>query len=147
MPPHRAVPPKTTKAPIHLINKKVRVKEDRREVQAFLLFNKKVRQKSNNLDVGNVNLLEQFANNSDHKYFYNIWEQNKLNAKHAKRVEFMQNFNLVAQDKNGKSNMVTVTLSRKARLLAIRHAKVLGFKMIEGKHQADPNFKTVYTGI
>ena len=43
LPPHRTVPPKTTKAPIRLINKKARIKEDRREEQTFLLINKKVK--------------------------------------------------------------------------------------------------------
>ena len=43
LPPHRTVPSKTTKAPIRLINKKARIKEDRREEQTFLLINKKVK--------------------------------------------------------------------------------------------------------
>ena len=125
----------------------ISVKEDRREGKAILLFNNKVRQKSNNLDVGNVNLLEQSANNSDHESIRHTWEQNRLNAKHAKWVEFMQNFNLAAKHKNGKPKIVTDTLSRTAHLLTLPNAKALGIKMIKGQYQTDPDFRTVYTGV
>ncbi|XP_057523911.1 uncharacterized protein LOC130803728 [Amaranthus tricolor] len=82
LPPHRTLPPQKlagndltlpsqksigTLLPqrpvssVFLINRKVSIKEIRREGQAFLLFSKEVKQEDSKLDTRITNLLEQFA--------------------------------------------------------------------------------------
>ena len=62
---------------------------------------------------------QPFILHSDHESLKHICGQNKLSAKHARWVEFMQSFNFVAKYKTGKTNIVADALSRRAHLLAI----------------------------
>ena len=87
---------------------------------------------------------QPFVLNSDHESLKHISGQNKLSAKHARWVEFMQSFNFVAKYKTGKTNTVADALSRRAHLLAILDAKVLGFEIIKEQYQTDPDFSTLY---
>ncbi|XP_057543321.1 uncharacterized protein LOC130821549 [Amaranthus tricolor] len=87
---------------------------------------------------------QPFVLHSDHESLKHISGQNKLSTKHARWVEFMQSFNFVAKYKAGKTNIVADALSRRAHLLAILDAKVLGFEMIKEQYKTDPDFSTLY---
>ena len=56
----------------------------------------------------------------------------------------MQSFNFVAKYKTGKTNIVANASSRRAHLLAILDAKVIGFEMIKEQCQTDPDFSIIY---
>ena len=87
---------------------------------------------------------QPFVLYSDYESLKNISGQSKFSAKHARLVEFMQSFNFVAKYKTGKSNIVADALSRRAHLLAIVDAKVLGFEMIKDQYQTDPDLSIIY---
>ena len=87
---------------------------------------------------------QSFILHSDHESLKHIYGQSKLSAKHTRWVEFMQSFNFVAKFKTGKTNIVADALSRRAHLLAILDAKILGFEMIKEQYHTDPDFSTLY---
>ncbi|XP_021770479.1 uncharacterized protein LOC110734626 [Chenopodium quinoa] len=63
--------------------------------------------------------------------------QKKLNARHAKWVEFLQSFNFATKYKQGKANIVADALSRRHTLLGIMEAKVLGFEIMKEAYKDD----------
>ena len=87
---------------------------------------------------------QPFILHSDHESLKHICGQSKISSKHARWVEFIQSFNFVAKHKIGKTNIVADALSRRAHLLAISDAKILGFEMIKEQYHTDPDFSTLY---
>jgi hypothetical protein len=56
-----------------------------------------------------------------------VTQQEKLNQKHVKWVEYMQNFTFVIKHISGTANKVVDALSRKCLLLQEFKVKTLGF--------------------
>jgi len=56
--------------------------------------------------------------------------QHKLNKRHAKWVEFQEQFPYIVKYKKGKSNVVVDALSRRYTLLAKLRSQILGFYFI-----------------
>ncbi|XP_057540729.1 uncharacterized protein LOC130818582 [Amaranthus tricolor] len=77
----------------------------------------------------------------DHKSLKFIYAQKKLNARHAKWVEFLQTVTFSAKYKCGKANVVADALYRRYFLLGVIEAKVLGFEWIKELYEADEDFK------
>ena len=74
--------------------------------------------------------------------FMTRWE--KLNQKHAKWVEYMQNFTIVIKHIFGTANKVVDTLSRKCFLMQEFTVNTLGFDNLKEMYRDDPNFKKAY---
>jgi hypothetical protein len=70
--------------------------------------------------------------------------QEKLNQKHAKWVEFMQNFTFVIKHISRTANKVADALSRKCFLMQEFRVKTLGFDNLKEMYRDDPNFKEAY---
>nr|XP_043612552.1 uncharacterized protein LOC122584455 [Erigeron canadensis] len=83
---------------------------------------------------------KQFFLFSDHEALKFINGQHKLNAGHAKWVEFLQSYSFVSKHKAGVANVVADALSRRYSLLSILEARVLGFSFIKELYAADPYF-------
>nr|XP_043611666.1 uncharacterized protein LOC122583313 [Erigeron canadensis] len=83
---------------------------------------------------------KQFVLFSDHEALKFINGQHKLNARHAKWVEFLQSYSFVSKHKAGVANVVDDALSRRYSLLSILEARVLGFSFIKELYAVDPNF-------
>jgi hypothetical protein len=67
-----------------------------------------------------------------------------LNQKHAKWVEYMQNFTFVIKHILGTANKVVDALSRKCLLLQEFRVKTLGFDDLRDMYADDQDFKEVY---
>jgi hypothetical protein len=67
-----------------------------------------------------------------------------LNQKHAKWVEFMQNFTFVIKHISGTPNKVVDALSRKCLLMQEFRVKTLRFDNLKEMYRDDPDFKEAY---
>ena len=70
--------------------------------------------------------------------------EHKLNARHAKWVEFLQVFSLSINHKAGVLNNVAYALSKKHSLLSTMQVKVLGFDTFKDLYVDDPHFGDIW---
>jgi hypothetical protein len=81
---------------------------------------------------------------SDNHALQFVTQQEKLNQKHVKWVEYMQNFTFVIKHISGTINKVADALSRKCLLLQEFKFKTLGFDDLRDMYANDPDFKEAY---
>ena len=65
-------------------------------------------------------------------------QHEKLNQRHVKWVEYMQNFTFVTKHISGTANKVVDALSRKCLLLQEFRVKTLGFDDLRDMYRDDP---------
>jgi hypothetical protein len=82
-----------------------------------------------------------YRNNQDLQF---ITRQEKLNRKHGKWVEFMQNFTFVIKHISGNANKFIDALRRKCLILQEFHEKTLGFDILEDMYKDVSDFKDAY---
>jgi hypothetical protein len=87
---------------------------------------------------------KEFVLYSDNHALQFVTQQEKLNQKHAKWVEYMKNFTFVIKHISGTANKVVDALSRKCLLLQEFRVKTLGFDDLRDMYADDPDFKDVY---
>ena len=90
-------------------------------------------------------LPKEFVINSDHESLKYLKGQGKLNKRHAKWVEFLQQFPYVIKHKKGTSNVVADALSRRYALFSTLETKFIGFDHIKALYEHDPDFAQIYT--
>jgi hypothetical protein len=73
-----------------------------------------------------------------------ITRKEKLNQRHAKWVESMQNFTFVIKHISVSDNKVVYALSRRSLVLQEFQVKTLGFEHLKEMYREDPDFKEVY---
>jgi hypothetical protein len=73
-----------------------------------------------------------------------VTQQEKLNQKHVKWVEYMQHFTFLIKHIFGTANKFVDALSRKCLLLQEFRVKTLGFDDLRDMYTDDPDFKEVY---
>jgi len=71
--------------------------------------------------------------------------QHKLNKRHEKWVEFLEQFPYIIKYKKGKSNVVADALSRRYTLLAKVGSQILWFDNICELYSQDPFFALIYS--
>jgi hypothetical protein len=76
-----------------------------------------------------------------------VSQQEKLNQKYAKWVEYMQNFTFVIKHISGTANQVADALSRKCLLLQEFRVKTLGFENLSDMYAGDADFRESYEAI
>ena len=81
---------------------------------------------------------------SDHESLKYLKSQSKLNKRHAKWVEFLEQFPYVIKHKQGKINMVADALSRRYALLNVLDVQYLGFDHIKELYNKDLDFSIIY---
>ena len=81
-----------------------------------------------------------YSNNHD-LHFIN--SQPKLNQKHAKWVNILQNFTFVIKHTSGISNKVVDALSRVNLILQEIKVSTLGFEILVNMYKEDEDFKDV----
>nr|XP_009773399.1 PREDICTED: uncharacterized protein LOC104223632 [Nicotiana sylvestris]XP_016484711.1 PREDICTED: uncharacterized protein LOC107805229 [Nicotiana tabacum] len=81
---------------------------------------------------------------SNHEALKYLSHQQKLNARHAKWVEFLQNFQFVIKHKTGNLNQVVDALSIRPCLLSMMQTNVFGFDYIKELYEADLDFGDVW---
>jgi hypothetical protein len=87
---------------------------------------------------------KEFVLYSDNQALQFITRQKKLNQRHAKWVEFMQNFTFVIEHISGNANKVVDALSRRFLILQEFQVKTLGFEHLKEMYYDDPDFKEAY---
>jgi hypothetical protein len=87
---------------------------------------------------------KEFILYSDNHALQFVTQQDKLNQKHAKWVEYMQNFTFVIKHISGTANKVVDALSRKCLLMQEFRVKTLGFDNLKDMYRDDPDFKEAY---
>jgi hypothetical protein len=73
-----------------------------------------------------------------------VTQQENLNQRHVKWVEYMQNFTFVTKHISGTANKVVDAFSRKCLLLQEFRVKTLGFDDLRDMYRDDLDFKEVY---
>jgi hypothetical protein len=87
---------------------------------------------------------KEFVLYSDNHALQFVTQQEKLNQRHVKWVEFMENFTFVIKHISGTTDKVADALSRKCLLLQEFRVKTLGFDDLRSMYADDPDFKEVY---
>ena len=80
----------------------------------------------------------------DHEALKYLNHQQKLSARHAKWVEFLQSFQFVTKHKAGKLNQVANALSRRHSLLSTMQTTVFGFDHIKELSAVDLDFGEIW---
>jgi hypothetical protein len=81
---------------------------------------------------------------SDNHALQFITRHEKLNHKHVKWIEFMQNFTFVIKHIFGNANKVVDALSRRILILQEFQIKTLGFDHLKEMYHSDPDFGEAY---
>lgn len=81
---------------------------------------------------------------SDHESLKYLKGQGKLNKRHAKWVEFLEQFPYVIKHKKGRSNVVADALSRRYAPFTSLETKFIGFEHIKELYEHDPEFCHIY---
>ena len=87
---------------------------------------------------------KEFVIHSDHESLKHLKGQGKLNRRHAKWVEFIENFPYVIKYKQGKENIVADALSRRDVLLHTMNTRLVGFEYVKELYDNDSNFATFF---
>ena len=87
---------------------------------------------------------QEFVLYNDNQALQFITRQEKLNQRHAKWVEFMQNFTFVLKNIVGNANKVVDALSRRCLIMHEFQVKNLGFEHLKDMYHDDVDFKEAY---
>uniref|UniRef100_A0A151UF56 Transposon Ty3-I Gag-Pol polyprotein n=1 Tax=Cajanus cajan TaxID=3821 RepID=A0A151UF56_CAJCA len=85
-------------------------------------------------------LPKEFVIHSDHESLKYLKGQGKLNKRHAKWVEFLEQFPYVIKHKKGKGNVVADALSRRHNLLSMLETKLFGLESLKDMYMHDVDF-------
>uniref|UniRef100_A0A151UFQ3 Retrovirus-related Pol polyprotein from transposon 17.6 n=1 Tax=Cajanus cajan TaxID=3821 RepID=A0A151UFQ3_CAJCA len=88
---------------------------------------------------------KEFVTHSDHESLKYLKSQHKLNKRHAKWVECVEQFPYVIKYKKGSTNVVADSLSRRHVLLNILGSQILGFDDIKELYEKDLDFANFYS--
>ena len=89
-------------------------------------------------------LPKEFVIHSDHESLKYLKGQGKLNKRHAKWVEFLEQFPYVIKYKKGKGNIVADALSRRHALLSMLETKLFGLESLKDMYKDDMDFAEIY---
>ena len=87
---------------------------------------------------------KEFVIHSDHESLKYIKGQGKLNKRHAKWVEFLEQFPYVIKHKKGKGNIVADALSRRHALLSMLETKLIGLECLKSMYGNDETFGEIF---
>ena len=87
---------------------------------------------------------KEFVLYNDNHVLQFMTQQDKLNQKHEKWVEYMHNFTFVIKHISGTANKVVDALSRKCLLMQEFRVKTLGFDNLKDMYRDDLYFKEAY---
>jgi hypothetical protein len=92
-------------------------------------------------------ILKEFFIYSDNHALQFMNQQEKLNQRHVKYVEYMKNFAFVIKHISGTTNKDVNALSRKCFLLQEFKVKMLGFDDLRNMYTDDHDFKEAYEAV
>ena len=89
----------------------------------------------------------EFVLFSDHQALRYLNSQKKLNARHAKWVEFLNEYSFVINHRSGIENKAADALSRLTLTLHRMSAHVIGFDRLKNEYTACPDFGIIYNEV
>jgi hypothetical protein len=89
----------------------------------------------------------EFVLYTDHDSLRHIQSQKKPNARHARWVDYLQQFTFVLKHKASSENRVADALSRRAHVLTSLTVKVTGFEELKHCYPNDPDFGFIQAAI
>ena len=89
----------------------------------------------------------EFVLFSDHQALRYLNSQKKLNARHAKWVEFLNEYSFVINHRSGIENKAADALSRLTVTLHRMSAHVIGFDRLKNEYSACPDFGIIYNEV
>ncbi|PKA61678.1 putative mitochondrial protein [Apostasia shenzhenica] len=92
-------------------------------------------------------LPKEFILYSDHQALKYLSTQKKLSARHAKWVEFLQEYTFVLKHRSGVENKPADALSRMAVLLHMMSVQVTGFERLSSDYPNCPDFGEIFTSL
>jgi hypothetical protein len=87
---------------------------------------------------------KEFVIHSDHESLKQIRDQEKLNKRHAKWVEFIETFPYIIKHKKGNENVIADALSRRYTMLCQLDHNFFGLESIKELYATDVDFKDAY---
>uniref|UniRef100_A0A151UHV2 Transposon Ty3-G Gag-Pol polyprotein n=1 Tax=Cajanus cajan TaxID=3821 RepID=A0A151UHV2_CAJCA len=87
---------------------------------------------------------KDFIIHTDHESLKYLRGQGKLNKRHSKLLEYLEQSPYVIKYKKGKSNVVADALSRRYTLLTTLSSQILGFDNIRELYEKDLDFQSTY---
>jgi len=87
---------------------------------------------------------KEFVIHSDHESLKYLKGQHKLKKKHAKWMEFLEQFPYVIKYKKDNTKIVVDALSRRHALFSKLGAQILGFENILELYKEDQNFEPTF---
>lgn len=92
-------------------------------------------------------LPQEFVLFSDHEALRYLNSKKKLNPRHAKWVEFLQEYTFVLKHKSGVENKPADALSRKNSLLHTMSVEVIGFDKLKEEYLTCLDFGSLYSAL
>ena len=92
-------------------------------------------------------LHKEFVLFSDHEALKYLHSQRKLSDRHARWVEYLQDFTFVIRHKKGKENVIADALSRRVHLLNLVKVQVTGFESLPDSYSDCPDFGCVLLAL
>ena len=92
-------------------------------------------------------LLHEFVLYSDHEALRYLNSQKKLNSRHGRWLDFLQDYTFVLKHRSGVENKAADALSRRAFLLSLLDAKVVGFERLKEDYESCPDFRDPYLAL
>ena len=92
-------------------------------------------------------LSKEFVLFSDHEALKYLHSQQKLSDRHARWVEYLQDYAFVIRHKKGKDNVVADALSRRAHLLTLVKVQVTGFESLKDSYSTCPDFGPIVQAL
>ncbi|CAA7027706.1 unnamed protein product [Microthlaspi erraticum] len=84
---------------------------------------------------------------ADHDALKHLGSQDKISARHASWIAYLQQFTFVIKHQSGKTNKVADALSRRHSLLTTLHVNVVGFAALPELYPLDPFFGRVWSDL
>ncbi|CAA7046444.1 unnamed protein product [Microthlaspi erraticum] len=88
---------------------------------------------------------KEFVLYTDHDALKHIGNQDKVSARHASWIAYLQQFTFVIKHTSGVSNRVADALSRRHSLLAVLHVSVPGFSSFADLYASDSFFGPIWS--
>lgn len=89
----------------------------------------------------------EFVLYTDHDSLKHLGTQDKVSARHASWIAYLQQFTFVIKHKSGALNKVADALSRRTSLLATSSVSVLGFSALAELYPSDPYFARILSDV
>ncbi|CAA7030667.1 unnamed protein product [Microthlaspi erraticum] len=90
---------------------------------------------------------QEFILYTDHDVLKKLSSQDKILARHAPWIAYLQQFTFIIKHQSGKTNEVADALSRRHSLLTTLHASVVGFSVFTELYRLDPFFGNIWPDL